>query len=103
MIWPSMIWVAWFFAGAFLCNSLPHLAAGLQGRPFPSPFAKPRGVGNSSPLVNVLWGMFNVVVGLVLLSLQPVSIGLNLPFVVVIAGALAIGVFLALHFGKVLK
>ena len=98
-----MIWIAWFFAGAFLCNSLPHLVAGLQGRPFPSPFAKPRGVGNSSPLVNVLWGMFNVVVGLVLLSLQPVSIGLNVPFVVVIAGALAIGVFLALHFGKVLK
>jgi hypothetical protein len=98
-----MIWIAWFFAGAFLCNSLPHLVAGLQGRPFPSPFAKPRGIGNSSPLVNVLWGMFNVVVGLVLLSLQPVSIGLNVPFVVVIAGALAIGVFLALHFGKVLK
>ena len=98
-----MIWVAWFFAGAFLCNSLPHLAAGLQGRPFPSPFAKPRGVGNSSPLVNVLWGMFNVVVGLVLLSLQPVSIGLNAPFALVIVGALAIGVYLALHFGKVLK
>ena len=98
-----MIWVAWFFAGAFLCNSLPHLAAGLQGRPFPSPFAKPRGVGNSSPLVNVLWGMFNVVVGLVLLSLQPVSIGLNAPFIIVIAGALAIGVYLALHFGRVLS
>ena len=98
-----MIWVAWFFAGAFLCNALPHLAAGLQGRPFPSPFAKPRGVGLSSPLVNVLWGLFNVVAGLVLLSLQPVSIGLNAPFVVVIVGALAIGVYLALHFGKVLK
>jgi hypothetical protein len=98
-----MIWVAWFFAGAFLCNSLPHLAAGLQGRPFPSPFAKPRGIGLSSPLVNVLWGMVNVVVGLVLLSLQPVSVGFNAPFVVVIAGALAIGVYLALHFGKVLK
>ena len=98
-----MIWVAWFFAGAFLCNSLPHLAAGLQGRPFPSPFARPRGVGLSSPLANVLWGMFNVVVGLVLLSLQPVSIGLNAPFIIVIAGALAIGVYLALHFGKVLK
>src|SRR5215472_14691698 len=98
-----MIWVAWFFAGAFLCNALPHLAAGLQGRPFPSPFAKPRGVGLSSPLVNVRWGLFNVVVGLVLLSLQPVTVGLNAPFVVVIVGALAIGVYLALHFGKVLK
>lgn len=45
-----------FGAGLFLCNCLPHLAAGLQGQPFPSPFSKPRGVGNSSPLVNVLWG-----------------------------------------------
>jgi hypothetical protein len=98
-----MIWVALFFAGAFLCNSLPHLAAGLQGRPFPSPFARPRGVGLSSPLVNVLWGIFNVVAGLVLLSMQPVSIGLNAPFIIVIAGALAIGVYLALHFGKALK
>lgn len=98
-----MIWIDWFFAGAFLCNSLPHLAAGLQGRPFPSPFARPRGVGLSSPLVNVLWGLFNVVAGLVLLSLQPVSIGFNAPFIVVIAGALAIGVYLSLHFGKVLK
>ncbi|HEY4169247.1 MAG TPA: hypothetical protein VGM96_20830 [Reyranella sp.] len=47
--------------------------------------------------------MFNGVVGLALLSLQPVAVGLNAPFVVVIAGALAIGVYLALHFGKVLK
>jgi hypothetical protein len=98
-----MIWVAWFFAGALLCNSLPHLAAGLQGRPFPTPFARPRGVGNSLPLVNVLWGMFNGVAGLVLLSLQPVPVGLNAPFIVVIAGALAIGVYLALHFGKIPK
>jgi hypothetical protein len=96
-----MIWLAWFFAGAFLCNAIPHLAAGLQGQPFPTPFARPRGVGNSPPLVNVLWGLFNAVVGLVLLSLQTVLIGLNGPFVVVVAGALASGVYLALHFGKV--
>jgi hypothetical protein len=46
--------VALFFAGAFLCNSIPHLTKGLQGEPFPSPFAKPPGKGNSSPLVNFL-------------------------------------------------
>lgn len=45
-----MIHLAPFFAGAFLCNALPHLAAGLQGRPFPTPFATPHGVGDSPPL-----------------------------------------------------
>ncbi len=36
-----MDYIAVFFAGAFLCNSLPHLACGLSGAPFPTPFAKP--------------------------------------------------------------
>jgi hypothetical protein len=98
-----MIYLALFFAGAFLCNSLPHLVAGLQGQPFPSPFATPRGVGNSPPLVNFLWGLLNAVAGLVLLSLQPPTIGLNAPFIVVLAGVLVLGVFLSLHFGKVRK
>ena len=42
-----------FFAGAFLCNCIPHLAAGLQGRAFPTPFARLRGATRSSPLLNV--------------------------------------------------
>ena len=98
-----MIYVALFFAGAFLCNALPHLAAGLQGEPFPTPFATPRGIGNSSALVNFLWGLFNAIVGLVLLSRQPPAIGLNLPFAAVSAGALVLGVYLSLHFEKVRK
>ena len=98
-----MIHVALFFAGAFLCNALPHLAAGLQGRPFPTPFATPRGIGDSPPLVNFLWGAFNTIVGLVLLSLQPPTIGPNLPFAVTVAGALMLGTYLSLHFGKVRK
>lgn len=39
-----MIYVTLFFAGVFLCNAVPHLAAGLQGQPFPTPFARPRGM-----------------------------------------------------------
>ena len=53
-----MHYVAAFFAGAFLCNCIPHLDCGLRGAPFPTPFAKPRGIGDSSPLINVLWGFF---------------------------------------------
>ena len=77
-----MDYIAIFFAGAFLCNSLPHLARGLSGAPFPTPFAKPHGVGNSSPLVNFLWGAANFFVGLYLLQRHPVSVGLGVDFLV---------------------
>ncbi len=96
-----MNYLAVFFAGAFLCNCLPHLLAGLQGAPFPSPFAKPRGIGDSSPLVNFLWGSFNLLAGLALLSRHPVEIGLNLGFAILLAGFLLLGVFCSRHFGKV--
>jgi hypothetical protein len=58
--------VAYFFGGAFLTNAVPHFVTGLTGRSFQSPFAKPPGVGLSSPTVNVLWGFLNLVVGYVL-------------------------------------
>jgi hypothetical protein len=90
--------VACFFAGALLCNCLPHLASGLQGRAFPTPFATPHGVGDSSAVVNVLWGFFNLLAGVSLLSIYPVAIGVNLGFLSLVAGALLLGVRLARHF-----
>jgi hypothetical protein len=96
-----MDYVAAFFAGAFLCNCIPHLARGLRGETFPTPFARPRGKRPSSPLVNFLWGACNVLVGLVLLSRHPGAVDLNPGFVALAAGALAIGVYLSRHFGKV--
>jgi hypothetical protein len=96
-----MSYVVMFFAGAFLCNSIPHLASGLRGEPFPTPFARPRGVGLSSPFVNFLWGSFNVVVGIALLSSRPVVTVHDPHLITLIVGALAIGTYLSLHFGKV--
>ena len=55
-------YVAYFFGGVFLANTIPHLVNGISGRSFQSPFASPPGRGLSSPTVNVLWGMFNLVV-----------------------------------------
>lgn len=63
---PWYQYLAYFFGGVFLINSVPHLVSGLSGRRFPSPFAKPPGQGESSPTVNILWGAFNVVVGYLL-------------------------------------
>ena len=59
-------YVAYFFGGAFLANSVPHFVQGVSGHPFQSPFASPPGVGLSSSTVNVLWGFFNLVVGYLL-------------------------------------
>ncbi len=59
MVW--YVYVAYFFGGAFLGNCVPHFVNGISGRKFPTPFSKPPGKGLSSPLVNVLWGMLNLV------------------------------------------
>ena len=90
-----------FFAGLFLCNSIPHLISGLLGEPFPTPFAKPHGVGPSSPLINFLWGYANLVVALLLFWLAPVALTPNIGLLLVLVGAAASGIFAARHFGGV--
>jgi hypothetical protein len=98
-----MIYVAHFFAGAFLFNGLPHLVAGLQGARFPTPFGKPPGRGESSAPVNFLWGALNLAAGAALLVRFPLSLGVNSATLAVAAGALLLGLSLSLHFGAVQK
>jgi hypothetical protein len=96
---PWYFYLLEFLSGAFLANGVPHFVHGISGARFQTPFAKPPGVGESSPLVNALWGFGNLVAGLVLLHcFWPVG---ALGWVVEGAGALGISVQLALHFGKV--
>lgn len=87
-------------AGALLCNAIPHLASGLRGEAFPTPFASPPGKGRSSPLLNFVWGAANLSLGVWLLG----------PFAdaeprwgraAVAAGFIAIGLYLSYHFGQV--
>ena len=93
------VWL--FFAGAFLCNAIPHLASGLQGQPFPTPFARPRGRGDSSPVVNVVWGFVNIVIALAL-GMRPLEQPATRENILAaLAGALVMGLFLAAHFGAV--
>ena len=61
MIW--YVYVGWFFAGAFLTNAIPHIVQGICGNRFQTPFASPRGAGESSAVVNVLWGFCNLAIG----------------------------------------
>ena len=94
-------YIAGFFAGMFLANAVPHFVHGISGDRFPTPFAKPHGVGNSSPLVNFFWGAANFFVGLYLLTAHPVVVGANLDFLVLLAGVLLLGGYAAVHFGRV--
>ncbi len=87
-------------AGLLLCNCIPHLACGLQGDSFPTPFATPSGIGHSSPLVNFLWGTGNLGLGVLVMMrwLPPGAPELGL--LAVLAGFLAAGTFMALHFAR---
>ena len=66
-------YIACFFAGLFLANAVPHFVHGISGNSFPTPFAKPPGKGLSSPTVNVLWALANLIIGYILLRVGEVS------------------------------
>lgn len=93
--------VSYFFGGMFAANAVPHFVAGMMGRGFQTPFAKPPGKGLSSSTVNVIWGFFNAVVAYLLLAhvgeFHPRLWGHILPFAL---GVLLISVPSARHFGE---
>ena len=94
------VYLAHFVAGVVLANAVPHFVNGISGRKFQSPFASPPGVGESSPMVNVIWGLANLVIGYLLLtgvghftlrpSLDSLAVGL---------GVVVISLVLSRHFG----
>jgi hypothetical protein len=92
---------SYFFGGAFVANSIPHIGNGISGRPFQSPFAKPPGQGLSSSTVNVLWGFLNLVAAyLLILRVGSFSL-LDIPQVATLgAGALLMAAMLARSFGR---
>jgi hypothetical protein len=48
---------AYFLAGAFSANFVPHFVSGVMGHTFPIPFASPPSRGRSSSRANVLCGL----------------------------------------------
>jgi hypothetical protein len=89
--------IAAFFAGMFLANVVPHFVHGISGDRFPTPFAHPPGKGLSSPLVNVLWALFNLVVGAILFCVGRVAAGLA-PKIVFFCGIAFISILMSRAF-----
>ncbi len=100
----SMHWyhyVAYFFGGAFLANTLPHLGQWNLGTCLSEPLRIAAGQGLSSSTVNVLWGFFNLAVAYLLVC-RVGSFNLRKTRHVLILGAgiLLMSLMLARAFGR---
>jgi len=97
------VYVAALFAGAFAANAVPHSVQGICGNRFQTPFASPPGRGESSALVNVLWGAANAAIASILVHVffprefpPPSSLCLLAG-----VGALLTALWLSHHFSRV--
>lgn len=91
-------YLAAFFAGMFIANAAPHFVNGISGNPFPTPFADPPGKGLSAPVINVIWALFNLVIGYLLFRYGKISQQNKLSLVVFFLGVLAVSILLSIVF-----
>lgn len=83
-----------FFAGAFIANGIPHFVKGVTGQTHMTPFKRV-----SSAELNVIWGVINFAIGLLLLNLRPFNLfGQN--GWAFIGGVLVLGLTCAFLFSK---
>jgi len=92
--------IACFFAGVLLTNAVPHFVQGISGNSFPTPFANPPGKGLSSPTVNVLWALANLLIGYVLLRVGKVSQTKIWTLLTFFAGVVCISIMLSITFSN---
>ena len=94
-------YIAYFFAGALIANSVPHYVMGATGRKFPTPFSVPPGTGESTAMINIVWALGNFFVGYLLLQVGNFSVSAGWPVLTSFVGAAAMSIMLAKHFGSV--
>jgi thiamine transporter ThiT len=89
-----------FFAGLFLANAVQHFVHGISGNKFPSPFAKPPGKGLSSATVNVIWGLFNAIVGTILFIHSAIKAETTWLWATFFVGVALISIPMSIRFSK---
>ena len=93
-------YISGFFAGIFLSNFVPHFVNGVSGNRFPTPFSKPHGKGLSSPALNVIWSLVNLVAGYALFMLGKISTHDTLSLIIFFIGFAALSLFSAIGFSQ---
>lgn len=90
-----------FFAGLFIANFVPHFIQGISGASFPSPFSNPPGKGLSSPTTNVLWGLFNLLIGYLFFRGGKISNNNKLTIIIFAAGVLLMSIMNSIGFAGI--
>src|SRR5579885_2475980 len=97
-----VVLLAHFVGGALLANSIPHGVHGISGHRFQTPFARPPGRGESSPVVNVVWSAVNLALGWAAVHWhRGGGVRPHADRLAIAAGALLMALGLAWWFGKV--
>jgi hypothetical protein len=96
-------YIASFFAGAFLANVVPHFINGISGNAFPTPFADPPGKGLSSPTVNVVWALANLLAGYILLRVSKTNAKNKLSMIIFFIGIVLLSIMLSISFVDKMK
>ena len=87
----------------FLANFVPHFINGVSGNAFPTPFANPPGKGLSAPVINVLWALFNLLIGYLLLRFSKTSAQNKLSMLLLFIGIICMSVMLSMTFVDKMK
>ena len=91
-------YIAAFFAGGFLTNVVPHFVNGISGNAFPTPFANPPGQGLSSPFINIIWALFNLLVGYLLFRVSKINSKSKLALLMFFVGMILISIMCSISF-----
>ena len=93
--------VALFFAGLFFANGIPHFVHCISGKDFHNPFLHRFFPTMPSPLFNVLWGLLNFrLVILLLTSAHLLNMSLNPEAVLFAVGFAFAAVGLSIFFNR---
>jgi hypothetical protein len=90
-------YLAYFFAGGFLVNGIPHFIHGISGKKFRTPLSKPITTRTSSPVLNVIWGVINFLIAFALVfGVGKFQFGISLATLMLILGGIIMSVVLSL-------
>src|SRR5450631_3180344 len=93
-------YLAGFFTGGFLANFVPHFVNGISGNRFPTPFSKPHGKGLSSPTLNVVWALINLLLSFFLFRFARISIENHLSMIIFFTGIATMSIFSSMQFSN---